>query len=59
MSTLPQYMQLIRWHYARADHKPDFITKHSEQAPGQLLNPGRALFAQACLADPATELTAF
>jgi len=52
-------MQLIRWHYARADHKPDFITKHSEQAPGQLLNPGRALFAQACLADPATELTAF
>jgi len=27
MSTLPKYMQLIRWHYARADHKPDFITK--------------------------------
>jgi hypothetical protein len=25
MSTLPKYMLLIRWHYARADHKPVFI----------------------------------
>jgi hypothetical protein len=47
-------MQLIRWHYARADHKPDAIAKDSEQAAGQPTNPGAALISRACLPDSAS-----
>jgi len=54
MSTLPKYMQLIRWHYARANHKPDYIANDSEQAAGQLLKPGPAMIAQGCHPDSAT-----
>jgi len=45
MSTLP-YMQLIRWHYARANQKTMLATKDHKQSADQIQNAPTAVIGK-------------